>query len=451
MRATGSVVVFDGFLALYKEGHDDEEEAEDRLLPAMEVGDRLDLGAVTPEQHFTQPPPRYSEASLVRKMEELGIGRPSTYASVLSVLQDREYVRLDQRRFLPEDRGRVVTAFLMNFFSKYVQYTFTADLENQLDDISAGERRWKDVLKDFWADFAKAVEGTAALRVSEVLEALNQDLSAHFFPDPHDGSDPRRCPKCADGRLGLKLGKFGAFIGCSNYPGCSFTKRLTDGGEEGEANGTMEARVLGADPATGKPVTLRKGPYGHYVQLGEAEALPEEPPKTVKAKKAPKKPAKPKMSKPARVSLVKGMDPATITLEIALALLSLPRVVGAHPETGETISAGVGRFGPYLKYQNMFKSLTAGDDVLSIGLNRAVDLLAGARAKTPAIEVGAHPKDGKPITRHAGRFGPYVQHLKVRATLPKSIDPETVTLEQAVQLLAAKAAGGAKTKKKAAK
>jgi DNA topoisomerase-1 len=386
----------------------------------MAEGEALKQEEVRPIQHFTQPPPRFSEASLVKAMEELGIGRPSTYASIIQVLQERDYVRLEARRFIPEDRGRVVTAFLENFFNRYVQYHFTADLENQLDDVSDGKMDWKTVLRDFWKEFSLAVDGTKELRVSEVLDTLDRVLGPHFFPEKGDGHDPRLCPTCQVGRIGLRLGKFGAFIGCSNYPECRFTRPLSTGGEEGAAEnaGGDGPRALGEDPTTGLPVIIKKGPYGFYVQLGDGED---------------------KTEKPKRVSLPNGMEASSVDLDRGLKLLALPREIGTHPETAQTISAGIGRFGPYLKLGDIYKSLPKGDDVLEIGMNRAVELLAGASAKprTPAKELGAHPGDGKPVTQGSGRFGPYVSHNKVYANLPKG--QTEVTLEEAVALLAAKA------------
>ncbi|GAA0581939.1 type I DNA topoisomerase [Caenispirillum bisanense] len=437
LRANGSVVKFDGFLKLYREDRDDSDEDENsRLLPPLREQEPVSRGPVKAEQHFTQPPPRYTEASLVKRMEELGIGRPSTYASILSVLQDRDYVKLDQRRFVPEDRGRIVTAFLESFFNRYVQYNFTAELENQLDDISGGRAEWKDVLRQFWLDFRQAVEATSGLRVSEVLDALDRDLAPHLFPAREDGHDPRKCPTCADGRLSLKLGKFGAFIGCSNYPECRYTRQLADGaggGDRAEGEGVPDGpKLLGQDPETGLDVTLRKGPYGVYVQLGEAEGK----------------------TKPKRASLPKGMDPADVTLDKALALLSLPREIGLHPETKQPILAGIGRFGPYLKHGDTYKSLGRDDDVLEIGLNRAVVVLAeakgGRKAGAPAKTLGEHP-DGGPVTLHDGRYGPYVQHGSVRATIPRDADKDSYTLEDAVPLLAAKAAKDAASGKKPAK
>ncbi|HKW53715.1 MAG TPA: type I DNA topoisomerase [Stellaceae bacterium] len=425
-RATGSTIQFDGFLTLYREDEDDvEEDDENRRLPPIKERDTLGRGAVDPQQHFTQPPPRYSEASLVKKLEELGIGRPSTYASIIQVLQDRKYVRLDKKRFFPEDRGRVVTAFLESFFEKYVQYNFTADLENQLDEISDGRLQWQKVLEDFWRDFSAAVAGTKDLSITQVLEALDEDLGPHFFPATADGHDPRLCPGCNVGRLNLRLGKFGAFIGCSNYPECRYTRPLTL--ENGDGNGHELAagpRQLGIDPATNLAVTVRKGPYGFYIQRGEGD----------------------EEEKPKRVSLPKSTSPMEIDLASALNLLALPREVGLHPATGKKIIAAIGRFGPYVKHEDLYKSLSKDDDVLTIGLSRAVALLAepkkgGRRGPTPLRVLGNHPSDGAPVNLFSGRYGPYVSHGGVNATLPGEIEPEAATLEQAVELLAAKGGG----------
>jgi DNA topoisomerase-1 len=429
LRATGSVVVFEGFMKVYREDRDEpEDEESERLLPDVAEGEKMARQAVRADQHFTQPPPRYSEASLVKKMEELGIGRPSTYASILSVLQDRNYVKLDQRRFVPEDRGRIVTAFLESYFKRYVEYNFTADLENQLDDISGGHVNWRKVLEEFWKAFSASVEETKELRISDVIEALDQDLGPHFFPAIGNGHDPRLCPGCNSGRLSLKLGKFGAFIGCSNYPECRYTRPLTVAGQDGEGASEVGEgpKELGVHPDTGDQVTLRKGPYGWYVQLGEG-------------------------AKPKRVSLYKGLEPAAVTFEIACKLLELPREVGIHPETQKKISAGIGRFGPYLVHDGVYKSLTKDDDVLTIGMNRAMELLSQARGKATGPLKTLGEFDGKPVTVHEGRYGPYVAREKVYATLPKGADPQAVTLEEAIALIQAKAAKSpAKPARKAA-
>lgn len=423
LRSTGSVIVFDGFLAVYREDRDEPGEAADdesRLLPPLTEGDRPARGDVTPEQHFTQPPPRYSEASLVKRLEELGIGRPSTYASIIDVLQTRGYVRLDKRRFIPEDRGRLVTAFLERYFPRYVQYDFTAKVEEDLDEISGGRVNWKDVLRDFWMAFSAAVGETKELKISDVIDALDAELGPHFFPERGDGRDPRQCPTCSDGRLSIKLGKFGAFVGCSRYPDCRFTRQLAVESGDGPADGFEGTRTLGVDPASNEVVSLRKGPYGLYLQLGEgAEGM-----------------------KPKRVSLPRDLTPDAVTLDTALKLLALPREIGAHPTDGKIIQAGLGRFGPYLKHGTEYRSLAGTEDLLTIGLNRAVDVLAqpkgarrgGAPAK-PLRQVGAHPVDGKPIEAGVGRYGPFVKHGKTYANLPKDSSPETVTLDEAVRLI----------------
>jgi DNA topoisomerase-1 len=432
LRANGSVVIFDGFFALYQEDRDDtaDEEGEGGRLPAMRKSERLGRGAVEPKQHFTQPPPRYTEASLVKRLEELGIGRPSTYASILQVLQDRDYVRLEKRRFVPEDRGRLVTAFLTNFFERYVEYGFTADLENQLDDVSGGRTDWKEVLRNFWRDFSAAVDGTKELTISQVLAALDAELGRHFFPDDGSGRDPRLCPGCGTGRLSIKLGKFGAFIGCSDYPNCRYTRALALEGEGDEI--AVADTLLGTDPASGVPIFLKKGPYGHYVQLG-----PDGEPK------------------PKRVALPRSAKPADIDLDAALRLLALPRELGRHPETGETIVAGIGRFGAYIKHGTTFKSLATDDDVLTIGLNRAVVLLAEPAAERrggPQLvrELGQHPEGGG-VGLYRGRYGPYVSHDGVFASLPRATDPDTFLLEQAVQLLAAQRQKGKGKKRKSSR
>jgi DNA topoisomerase-1 len=424
LRATGSIVAFDGFLKLYREDTDDAAEEDDnRMLPPMRERDPLGLGTVTATQHFTQPPPRYSEASLVKKMEELGIGRPSTYASILSVLQDRNYVRLDKRRFVPEDRGRLVTAFLVSFFNRYVDTGFTAGLEEKLDDITGGLIDWHSVMHAFWDEFSKAVDQTKDLKISDVIAALDQDLGPHFFPAREDGADPRVCTACGNGRLGLKLGRYGSFIGCSNYPACQYTRKLAiDGGEDGADTLKDGMRSLGHHPETGEEITVRRGPYGLYVQQGETPPPPE------------KKGAK--AVKPRRTSLPRGMDGDSMTLEQAVGLLSLPRLVGIHPETQERMEAGIGRFGPYVRMGAVFGSLDRDDDVLALGINRAVDLLAKKLASVRTL--GEHPADKEPVSVRKGRFGPYVQHGKMVANVPRGVTMDDMTLAQAVALLAEK-------------
>jgi DNA topoisomerase-1 len=425
LRANGSLLAFDGFLKLYREDRDDQDAEDDeaRVLPAMSEGDPLTRRDVKASQHFTQPPPRYTEASLVKKMEELGIGRPSTYASTLSVLRDRNYVRLDAKRLVPEDRGRLVTAFLTSFFTRYVDPGFTASLEEKLDEISDGRADWRAVMRAFWQDFSEAVDQTKDLKISDVINALDDDLGPHFFPAREDGGDPRLCPACQAGRLGLKLGRHGSFIGCSNYPNCQYTRRLAVNGEgDGEETLKEGMRVLGRDPTTGEDITVRRGPYGLYVQQGE-------PPPPSDDKKA-------KKEKPKRMSLPRGVDGETITLEQALGLLTLPRLIGIHPESREPMEAGIGRFGPYIRMGSVYASLDRDDDVLNVGANRAVDLLAKKLAGVRTL--GAHPKDNEAVMVKKGRFGPYVQHGKVVANLPRQVTMDDITLEAGIQLLAEK-------------
>ncbi|MEI4471549.1 type I DNA topoisomerase [Frigidibacter sp. MR17.24] len=439
LRATGQVVMFDGFLKVYDEGRDDDGEDEGRL-PQIMQGEPAKKTAITPEQHFTQPPARYTEATLVKRMEELGIGRPSTYASIVTTIQDRDYVRKDKNRLIPEDKGRLVTAFLANFFRRYVEYDFTSALEAELDDISAGSRDYKEVLARFWRDFSAAISETSELRITEVLEKLDEFLAPHLYPARPDGSDPKVCPVCGEGRLNLKTARSGgAFIGCSNYPECRYTRPISQpGGDEGSAIGP-DGNLLGHDE-NGQPITLRTGRFGPYVQRGEAS---EEVPK------------------PPRASLPKGWAPEDLTLEKALMLLGLPREIGLHPEDQARVETNIGRFGPYVKHNSTYANLPDVEEVFTIGMNRAVELLAqkasrgagrGAAAK-PLKELGEHP-DGGPLQVMPGRYGPYVKWGKVNATLPKELDPETVTLEQALELVNAKASKGGKKaapKKAAAK
>ncbi len=428
LRATGTVIKFDGFLTLYQEGRDEDLEDEDsRRLPEMSTGERLTKRSIAADQHFTEPPPRYSEASLVKRLEELGIGRPSTYASILQLLKDRKYVRLDKRRLYPEDRGRIVVAFLESFFAKYVEYDFTAGLEEQLDLISNNEIPWREVLRDFWRDFIGAVDDIKDLKISEVIDALDVLLAPHLFPPRADGGDPRQCPNCSGGRLTLKLSKYGAFIGCSNYPECRYTRPLSATGDGAAEIGT---KVLGSDPESGLEVTLRSGRFGPYVQLGEGVDG----------------------EKPKRAGLPKGTSPEDVDLKKALALLSLPREVGHHPEDGEPIRAGLGRFGPYVQHGKTYANLESADEVFTIGLNRAVTLLAEKVARGPRFRrfgadpgrsLGEHPTKGGPIVAKSGRYGPYVSHAGVNATLPSDKTPETVTLDEAVALIDARAERGA--------
>jgi len=450
LRATGQVVRFDGFLKLYTEDKDDPdpktdgalapstEDEDGGRLPPLRQGDRPTKERIAADQHFTEPPPRYTEASLVKKMEELGIGRPSTYASTLQVLRDREYVRIEKKRLVAEDKGRLVTAFLESFFARYVEFDFTANLENELDRISNNEIEWKEVMRRFWEDFSAAIGGTKELRTTEVLDKLDDLLGPHLFPQAGDGPDLRACPRCGDGRLGLKLSRTGPFIGCSKYPECRYTRPFGVPTPEGDgetpgAVGQDGARQLGVDPATGLAVTARNGRFGPFVQLGDGE-------------------------KPKRSSIPKGMSIAAVTLEEALKLLSLPREVGRHPDDGEPIMANNGKFGPYVQHGKTYANLTAGEDVLTVGLNRAVDLIATklakgpgkfARGAPPGKHIGDHP-DGGPIQVMDGKYGPYVKWSDVNATIPKSIEKDAITVEQAVDLIRARQAS-APPKKGAAK
>ena len=443
LRATGQVVTFDGFLAVYEEGRDekqkgaegDDEGDDTSRLPALKEGAKAKVDAIRTDQHFTEPPPRYSEATLVKKLEELGIGRPSTYASTLSTLRDREYVRVDKNRFYPEDKGRLVTAFLEQFFRKWVEYDFTAALETQLDEVSAGQLDWKVLLRQFWQDFHAATQAAGELRTTAILDALNESLGAHIFPAKEDGSDPRECPLCHQGQLSLKTSRFGAFIGCSRYPDCKYTRPVASPSAE---DGSAESgdRELGIDPATGQPVQLKIGRFGPYVEI-----------------------APPEGDKPKRSSLPKGWSPASLTLDQALRLLALPREVGVHPEDGKMITAGLGRYGPFVLHAGTYANVSDIDEVFEVGLNRAVALLAEKRAgrpgrgaaTAPLKDLGAHPETGEPIHVMAGRFGPYVKSGKINATLPKGTAPEELTLEEALPLLAARALAAPKGKKAPAK
>jgi DNA topoisomerase-1 len=435
LRANGQVVLFPGYLAVYEEGRDDASGEEDEgRLPKVDQGATAKVAEARADQHFTEPPPRYSEASLVKRMEELGIGRPSTYASILTVLRDRSYVKMDKNRFVPEDAGRLVTAFLEQFFARYVEYDFTAGLEERLDLVSAGELDWKALLREFWTGFSAAVGDIGELRTTAVLDALNDALGPHIFPDKGDGTDPRACHVCGTGRLSLKTGRYGAFIGCSNYPECRFTRPIA--GAEGEGGEVSGDRELGVDPASGHAIWLKTGRFGPYV---------EETADPVK-----------------RASLPKDWPPATMDVDKALRLLRLPRQVGEHPETGGMILAGIGRYGPYVQHDKTYANLPTVDEVFDVGLNRAVAVLAekragggrGARgegATSAALkELGPHPITGKPVRVLSGRYGPYIKHEAVNANVPKGSDPAELTMEEAVGLLAAREAVGGKGKRKVA-
>lgn len=444
LRANGSVLKFDGFLSVYQETieedqkenikkEEDEEDSDNsQRLPAMKEGENVTTKKLETHQHFTTPPPRFSEASLVKRLEELGIGRPSTYASIISVLVDRGYVTLDKKRFTAASLGRIVTAFLMSFFDRYVEYDFTANMEDTLDEIADGEKQWKEVLHSFWGDFHARIEDSKKLTITEVLNRLDSLLEPMIFGTGEAAEKARICPTCNTGRLGLKTGKFGAFLGCSNYPECGYTRQLSaTGGEEKNEDGTTVAalefpKILGNHPDNGEMVSLRKGPYGVYVQLGES-------------------------AKPRRTSLPRGTRAENVTLEIALSLLSLPRDVGTHPETGEKIVANIGRFGPYILHQGRYVNLKGEDDVLTLGMNRAVTLIAEAGEKKsakaePLKDLGEHPESGEKIVVLKGKYGPYIKFAKKNITVPKGTDMDSFTLADAVKLLPA-----AKPKKAAAK
>ncbi len=427
LRATGQVVLFPGFLALYEEGRDDSEDEESRRLPRLREGDTPAKKAVHAEQHFTQPPPRYSEASLVKRMEELGIGRPSTYAATLQTLKDRDYVRLEKNRFFPEESGRLLTAFLERFFERYVSFDFTAHLEDELDEISGGRLGWQEVLERFWRDFKPKTGEVMEQKPSEITAALDDFLAPWLFPDKGDGSDPRLCPACGEGRLGLRGGRFGAFVACSNYPDCKFTRRF---GQAGEGQEEAGPQLLGQDPESGQEVTLRAGRFGPYFQLGDGK----------EAKRA---------------SLPRDVPAADADLETALRLLSLPRTIGGHPETGKPITASIGRYGPYLAHDGKYARLGSTAEVFEVGMNAAVAKLAdaasggGRRAgsREPLKLLGAHPRTSAEIRLMEGRFGPYVTDGTTNATLPKSLAPDQLTLEEAAQLIDERAAKGPAPKK----
>ena len=448
LRATGQVMLFDGFLRVYEEGRDDQiVDEDDKRLPQLAEGEKTAKESVTPEQHFTQPPPRYTEATLVKRMEELGIGRPSTYASIVTTIQDRGYVEKEKNRLIPQDKGRLVTAFLTNYFRKYVGYDFTADLEDQLDQVSAGDADYKDVLGRFWRDFSAAIAETADLRIGEVLDKINEVLEPHLFPPTEDGSDPRLCPNCGAGRLSMRTARSGgAFIGCSNYPECRYTRPFGPPNPEAEASAIPpEGKLLGED--AGDKIWVHKGRFGPYVQRGE---LTED------------------NKKPPRQSIPKEWPPEDVDLSTAVRLLSLPRLIGPHPEDGVNVWANIGRYGPYLKHADTTSNrggtnanLESIEEVWEVGMNRAVQLLAekvasrGGRGKAakPIREMGDHPEAGGELAIFDGKYGPYVKWEKINATIPDTIEPADLTVAQAVDLIDAAAAKKGKkvTRKKSKK
>ncbi|QIK77672.1 type I DNA topoisomerase [Sphingomonas piscis] len=423
LRATGQAVLFPGYLALYEEGRDEKADDEDSArMPVLRNGDSPAKKGVEATQHFTQPPPRFSEASLVKRLEELGIGRPSTYAATLQTLKDREYVRVEKNRFIPEESGRLVTAFLERFFERYVNYDYTAELEEELDDVSGGRLDWQKLLDAFWRDFQPKAGEVMEQQPSEVTAALDEFLEPFLFPEMEDGSDPRLCPACGNGRLALRGGKFGAFVACSNYPECKFTRKFGQAGGDAVADQPSEL---------GEGISLKSGRFGPYVEQGEGK----------EAKRA---------------SVPKDIPVEGLTLETAKQLLSLPREIGAHPETGQPIVASIGRYGPYLMHDGKYARLSSTAEVFETGMNAAVAKLADAAAgggrqrgaaREPLAVLGAHPESGKEIKVLEGRFGPYVTDGTTHATLPKSADPKAVTLDEAIELIRAKEAKGPAKKK----
>jgi DNA topoisomerase-1 len=403
-RATGQTLVFPGFIAVYMESTDDSDEEDENKLPSLETGETLEILKLYGDQHFTEPPPRFTEASLVKTLEEYGIGRPSTYASIISTLEDREYVLLDKKRFTPTDVGRVVNKFLTEHFTKYVDYDFTANLENELDGIAEGAREWVPVLHDFWQGFSRQIEdkGEVERPGTEILDEA--------------------CPKCGK-PLNKRLGKRGSFIGCTGYPDCDYTRNM-DG-----STGNQEPTQLGIDEVTGKNIQLLIGPYGPYIQLGEPEGK----------------------EKPKRVSVPKDVPLASVDLAIAQQLLALPREIGMHPETNKKIIANIGRFGPYLNHNGSFKSIPRSDSIFTIDLPRALEVLAMAKGRDALRVLGNHPQDGGEVAIYDGRFGAYVQHGKIRATLPRGEEVGTIEFERALELLAAKAEKESTAKKPAKK
>lgn len=415
LRANGQVIAFDGYLKLYQESFDDDDEDEDnRLLPNVEVGEKETKGEIFTDKHFTAPPPRFTEASLVKKLEELGIGRPSTYATIIAVLQERQYVKVEKLRFIPEERGRIVTVFLENFFKKYVEYDFTAQMEEFLDDISAGSMEWKKLLTGFWSKFIKNIEAVSPLQMTEVINKIDEVLGSHLFPAREDGTDPRSCPDCGNGRLGIKLGRFGAFIGCSNYPECKYTKQLIDTSAEEEKIANAPELTNPEDKELGlidnEIIYLKKGPYGYYVQLGADKGK----------------------EKPKRCSLPKGCTPENISLEKAEILLNLPR------QLGNGIEVNIGKFGMYIKQGGKSKSLTGSDDVFNITLERAEQILQGVAEKPQATVIGTNPQNNEQITLNSGRYGPYLKCGKNNYALPKDLQGKEIDIETAMKIISAK-------------
>jgi len=428
-RANGSIVKFDGFLKVYEVPDTDDDIK--NILPECKVGENVNILKLNDEQHFTDPPPRYSEASLVKKMEELGIGRPSTYASIISVLSTRNYVEQINKRFHPTDRGKLISAFLEKLFTKYVDYNFTADLENQLDDITSGNVKWDKVLENFWKDFYANVTSVKEKRTREVLDLLNESLGELIFDIDKDNHIDRKCKICSDGILSLKNSfRGGAFIGCSNYPECKFTRPLSKSKAAAQSN-LAEPKLIGQNQF-GKDIFLKNGRFGPYLQYEkEIEANTE-----IKKKKGRKKILDNNVK---NVSIPKGLNIDDVNLDKANFLCSLPRTLGQNPETGKDIILNVGRFGPYLKSENKSARIENVDEIFSIGLNRAITLIAEAKpgrmSSSVIKDLGEHPEDKKPVKIMKGQYGPYIKYKSLNATIPEEKDPSEITMDDALILI----------------
>ena len=435
LRANGSIQTFDGFLNIYSEFNkkpetiESEDNEDDKDLPSITLNDSIDNVKPDSSQHYTLPPPRYSEATLVKKLEELGIGRPSTYASIISVLKMRNYVEVEKNRFVPEDRAILITGFLKGFFSKYIDYEFTAEMEESLDEITSGTINWKEFLDKFWKNFSSNIGEVTDLRITNVLDHLNESLKNHIFVEAEGKDITRECPTCS-GQLSLKVSRFGAFVGCSNYPECKFTRPISPK----KMKEVVEDKVLGVDEETKKEIKLLSGRFGPYIQLGDNDTK----------------------DKPKRSSVPKGIPAAEIDLAKANYLLSLPREIGLHPESGEMITINYGRYGGYLSCAEKNASLEDISEFFEIGINRAVSLLANAKpgrlkSSSEIKTLGDHPDDKKPVKVMKGKFGPYIKYKTINATIPDQYDPETISMDEALDLIERKLEKDGKSKKKKVK
>ena len=422
LRATGAETVFDGFKRVYLEGVDNEKENEkESSLIDLKKGEGLEINEVIPSQHFTQPKARYTEASLVKKMVELGIGRPSTYASVVSTIQDREYVRKEKNLLIPEIKGRLVTVFLDSYFNRYLEYEYTADLEKKLDNISAGNVSWKTIMSEFWGEFSESVSTALDLDIRDVLERITEVLTPHLFPEKEDGTDSRICLKCGNGILSVKTSKGSrgsAFIGCSNYPDCNYIRPMSVKKDEIELAGE-DGKLMG-NHENGEPVFLRTGRFGPFVQLGNEKT---------------------NLEKPKRSSIPKGYSIESIDLDFALKLLSLPREIGIHPDDGNKIEAAIGPYGPYIRHNKTYANVKDVEEIFIVGLNRAVELIetkkalgSGRRSSKVIRSIGDHPEGGS-IDAMDGKFGKYVKWNKINATIPKNLDALSISLNEALNLI----------------